>query len=91
MAQTQTIRCVKCGTILGTINNLTGDYRGITFNQKMDKLEKEVAKIEGKPDKTIKKTVTKAGFRVNEAATANLNDETKKTVTCACGQVNGIY
>lgn len=90
MAQTQSIRCIKCGKILGTVDALTGDYRGITFNQKMDRLEKEVAKIEDKPDKVIKKTINKAGFRVNKEPTANLTD--KKTVTCGnCGQVNGIY
>ena len=89
MAQTQIVRCIKCNKILGTVDALNGDYKGITFNQKLDKLEKEIAKLEGKTDKIIKKTQTKAGYRVQKESKVNI--EERKTVTCSCGQVNGIY
>ena len=53
------------------------------------RLEKEIAKLEGKADKIIKKTQTKAGYRVQKESKANI--EERQTITCSCGQVNGIY
>ncbi len=89
MAQTQIVKCIKCDKVLGTVDALSGDYKDIKFNRKWDKFKKEIAVDPKKPDIKVKKTATKAGYRVQKES--GMNIEERKTVTCSCGQVNGIY
>jgi len=92
MAQTQSIRCIQCNKVLGVINIPTGDFKGISYSSKWDKGEKVIAKDEKDKNKVVKKTVTKEGHKVNKMASFNLIDAKEQyTVTCSCGQVNGIY
>ena len=92
MAQTQMIKCTSCNKVLGVIDMLSGDFKGISYNSQWDKEDKVIAKDKKDKNKVVKKTVSKAGYKINKTANCNLIEATTVyNVTCSCGQVNGIY
>lgn len=95
MASTQMIRCVECGKVLGSLNALTGDFKSIAFNTQWGKTEQVMTRDEKEQNKVIKRTVTKSGYKVDKKSKYNLIDNAveniQPTITCSCGQANGIY
>lgn len=94
MAQTQSVKCIKCGKVLGALDCQSGDFHAIHFinissEAALDSGNKGKSKAKVKTREDFTKALeVKNGYAKNKSPHCNLTDAA--SVTCECGQVNKI-
>jgi len=94
MAETQSVKCISCGKVIGTLDCNSGDFHTIHFTSikseaalDRDSKSKSKAAVKTREDFT-KGLEVKNGYRKQKNPHCNLADG--ESVICSCGQTNKI-
>lgn len=85
MAATQSINCIKCGKVLGTLDCTSGDFHAIHFITAAQEEDK-------KPSSRVdfnQAIEAKNKYRKQRDPQGNLN-KAGMNVTCSCGRVSKV-
>ena len=92
MAQTQSIKCIKCGKILGMLDCSSGDFHAVHFIPVDVQEEKKGKSLDVDPKQRgdfNRAVEVKNKYRKQKDPQGNIG-KGATNITCSCGQVNKI-